>query len=116
MSTDTFILEPTVLYRLDPSRDLAGAATARTEIGEALLVFRSEADAEAFRRSTGRCPASEGFGAVNLDHEQIADLLAAHNLSVVAMPEPWTGGAARVDLFTGENFLQFLEESVPAEA
>jgi hypothetical protein len=115
MSTDEFILEPTVLYRLDPSRDLAGAATARTEIGEALLVFRSEADAEAFRRSTGRCPASEGFGAVNVDHEQIADLLAWHGLSVVAMPERWTG-RGRVDLFTGENFLQFLEESVPTEA
>jgi hypothetical protein len=115
MSDDVFILEPTVLYRLDPGRDLAGAATARTEIGEALLVFRSEADAEAFRRTTGRCPASEGFGAVNVDHEQIADLLAAHNLSVVAMPERWTG-RGRVDLFTGENFLQFLEESVPTEA
>jgi hypothetical protein len=115
MSDDVFTITPTVLYRLDPSRDLAGAATARTEIGEALLVFRSEADAEAFRRSTGRCPASEGFGAVNVDHEQIAHILAWHGLSVVAMPEPWTG-RGRVDLFSAENFLQFLEESVPTEA
>ena len=88
------------------------AATTPTEIGEALLVFRGEEDAEAFRRDTGRCPASEGFGAVNLSGEEIADVLAMHGLAIVAMPEPWTG-AGGVDLFEGENFIRLLEESTP---
>ncbi len=113
MSANEFTITPTVLYKLDPSRDLAATSVVEAELGQALLVFRSEADAEAFRRTTGRCPASEGFWAVNVDHEQIAHILAAHDLSVVAMPEPWTG-RGRVDLFTAENFVRFLEGSLPA--
>ncbi len=114
-AADTFILEPTVLYRMDPERDLQSTATAPTEIGEALIVFRSEEDAEKFRRDTGRCPASEGFKAVNLGHEEVADVLAMHGLSVVAMPEMWTGDASSyVDVFTRDNFLELLEVSEPA--
>ncbi len=86
---------------------------AATESGPALLVFRSEADAEAYRRDTGRFPASEGFGAVNVSDEEIADLLEMHGLSAVAMSEPWTGHG-RVDLFSAENFLKLLEQSTPA--
>ncbi len=110
--TDVFTLTPTVLYRMDPERDLMTVASVPTETGEALLVFRSEEDAEAFRRDTGRCPASEGFKAVNLGDEEIADVLAIHDLDVVAMPEPWTGDASSyVDLFTRDSFLELLELS-----
>ena len=110
---DGFTLTPTVLYRMDPERDLLAAATTPTEIGEALLVFRSEEDAEAFRRATGRYPASAGFKAASLDQEGISGVLAMHGLDVVAMPEPWTG-VGDVDLFEGENFIRLLEESAPA--
>ena len=89
------------------------AATTPTEIGEALLVFRGEEDAEAFRRATGRYPASAGFKAASLDQEGISGVLAMHGLDVVAMPEPWTG-VGDVDLFEGENFIRLLEEGAPA--
>ncbi len=108
---DGFILTPTVLYRMDPERDLQSTATAPTEIGEALIVFRSEEDAEAFRRDTGRCPASEGFKPLRLSGEEISGVLDMHGLSWVAMPEPWTGEASSgVDVFSRENFFRFLEE------
>jgi hypothetical protein len=108
-------LEPTVLYRMDPERDLQSTATVPTEIGEALIVFRSEEDAEKFRRDTGRCPASEGFKPVNLSGEEISGVLDMHGLSVVAMPEPWTGEeSSSVDVFARENFFRFLEECAPA--
>ncbi len=114
-AADTFILEPTVLYRMDPERDLQSTATAPTEIGEALIVFRSEEDAEAFRLDTGLCPASEGFKPVNLSGEEISGVLDMHDLSVVAMPEMWTGEeSSGVDLFSRENFFRFLEECAPA--
>ncbi len=109
------ILEPTVLYCMDPERDLQSTATAPTEIGEALIVFRSEEEAEKFRLDTGLCPASEGFKPVNLSGEEISGVLDIHGLFVVAMPEPWTGEASSgVDLFSRENFFRFLEESAPA--
>lgn len=113
MSADTSIIYPTVLYRIDRI-DVQAARTAAavvdTELGKALLVFRSRADAEGFRRDTGRLPVSEGFGAVNVGDEEIADLLEMHSLRAVAMPEAWTGHG-RVDLFSAENFLRLLEES-----
>ncbi len=114
-ATDTFTLEPTVLYRMDPEHDLQSTATAPTEIGKALLVFRSEEEAEKFRLNTGLCPASEGFKPVNLSGEEISGVLDMHGLSVVAMPEPWTGEASSgVDLFSREGFLELLEASEPA--
>ena len=108
-------LEPTVLYRMDPERDLQSTATAPTEIGKALIVFRSEEEAEKFRLDTGLCPASEGFKPVNLSGEEISGVLDMHGLSVVAMPEPWTGEeSSGVDLFSREGFLELLEECAPA--
>jgi hypothetical protein len=104
-------LEPTVLYRMDLERDLQSTATVPTEIGEALIVFRGPEDARGYQRTTGKHTDEEGFKPVNLDHEQVADVLAMHGLSVVAMPEPWTGEASSgVDVFAGEDFIRLLEE------
>jgi len=84
--------------------------------GQPIRVGRgADEDAEKFRRDTGRCPASEGFKPVNLSGEEISGVLDMHALSVVAMPEPWTGEeSSGVDLFSRENFFRFLEECAPA--
>ncbi len=67
------------------------------------------------RFHTGLCPASEGFKPVNLSGEEISGVLDMHDLSVVAMPEPWTGEeSSGVDLFSRGTFFRFLEECAPA--
>lgn len=111
MNAEASTIYPTVLCCLDPQRDEAIAATVPTEIGRALLVFRSGADAEAFMQANARL-LGEGIKPVNLGDEEIAEVLAWHSLSAVAMPEAWTGHG-RVDLFTAENFLRLLKESAP---
>jgi len=114
-AADTFILEPTVLYRMDPERDLQSTATVPTEIGEALIVFRGPEDARGYQRTTGKHTAEEGFKPVSLSGEEISGVLDMHDLSVVAMPEMWTGDASSyVDVFSRGNFFRFLEECAPA--
>ena len=107
----SFLLSPTALYRLET--DAASAATAPTPMGDALLVFRSEADALAFRASSGRHPASEGWRPLDLDRDLLAGVLDMHGLGHVVMPHEWTG-SGRSDLFTAANFLELLDASPPA--
>jgi hypothetical protein len=113
-------LEPTVLYRMDPERDLQSTATVPTAYGEALIVFRGPEDAQGYQRTTGKHTAEEGFKPVSLSGEEISGVLDIHGLSVVAMPEPWTGEASSgVDVFARDNFFRFLEECeecAPGEA
>ena len=112
---DGFILTPTVLYRMDPEHDLQSTATVPTAYGEALIVFRGPEDAQGYQRTTGKHTAEEGFKPVSLSGEEISGVLDIHDLSVVAMPEPWTGEASSgVDLFSREDFLELLEASEPA--
>ncbi len=108
-------LAPTVLYRMDPERDLQSTATVPTEIGEALIVFRGPEDAQGYQRTTGKHTDEEGFQLVGMSEEALAALLDKHGLSWVAMPEPWTGEeSSGVDVFARENFFRFLGECAPA--
>ena len=81
--------------------------------GDALLVFRSPEDAEAFRAQSGKHPAAEGWRTLDMDRDLLAGILDLHNLDAVAMPEEWTGDG-RVDLFTAAAFLKLLDASPPA--
>jgi hypothetical protein len=104
-------LEPTVLYRMDPEHDRQSTATVPTAYGEALIVFRGPEDAQGYQRTTGKHTDEEGFKPVSLSGEEISGVLDIHGLSVVAMPEPWTGEASSgVDVFSRDNFFRFLEE------
>lgn len=110
-SEATFTLSPTALYRLEA--DAVSAATLPTPYGDALLVFRSEADALAFRASSEKHPAAEGWRPLNLDRDLLVGFLDLHELGAVVMPEEWTGSGGS-DLFTAANFLELLDTSPPA--
>jgi hypothetical protein len=107
---EEIVIRPTVLYRM--SLDTLEAVTVDQGDGRTLVVFRSE-DAEKFRSATGKHLESEGFKAVVVDHEVLANILAWHGCSHVAMPEPW-GEGGMVDCFEAEAFVGMLEESVRA--
>lgn len=111
MSADTHVIHPTTLYAMDtadPEALTVRAATAPSPEGDALVVFRSRADAEAYRAGTGNHPASEGWQLLDLDRDLIARLLQMHGLGAVVMPEEWTGTGG-TDLFTAEGFLELLD-------
>jgi len=111
MSTDTHVIHPTTLYAMDttdPEALTVRAASAPSPEGDALLVFRSRADAEAYRAGTGNHPASEGWRLLDLDRDLIARLLQMHGLGAVVMPEEWTGTGG-TDLFSAANFLELLD-------
>jgi len=89
-----------------------GLVTAGEGEKRALIVFRGPEDAFAYQRHTGKHTDAEGFKVVGvLEERALATILETQDLRYVAMPEPWAGGAAGVDLFTAGNFLRMLEES-----
>jgi hypothetical protein len=109
MTEETVYIRPTILCRLD--RDTLATVTAGD--GHAMIVFRSEEEAERFRAATGSYPDSEGFKPVALSHEHLEDVIGMLGCSHVAMPEPWTGEGT-VDSFEAAAFIGMLEESAPA--
>ena len=110
---DEVLITPTVIYRIDEEGDRLTAAVVEHEDGRAMTVFRSEEEAEKYRAATGNYPASEGFKAVCVGHEELADILEIHGCTHVAMPEPWIGEGL-VDFFKASDFIGMLEESAPA--
>jgi len=107
MTEDYVHIRPTILCRM--GRDTVEAVTVEGEDGRAMVVFRSEEEAEKFRSYTGLYPEAEGFRAVSVDHEQLAAFLEAHSCTLVGMPEPW--GEGGVDRFEADVFIGMLEES-----
>jgi len=53
----------------------AAAVVEKPEKGRALIVFRSEEEAEKYRSDTGKHPASDGWGPAALDLEDLANVL-----------------------------------------
>lgn len=107
-------ITPTVLYRIDQDGErLTAAAVEKPEKGRALIVFRSEKEAEKYRADTGNNPEEEGFKPVSVDSEDLANIIAMHSCTHVAMPEPWTG-EGNVDFFAADDFVGMLRESVSA--
>jgi hypothetical protein len=106
------IIRPTILCRA--GRGTLKAVTVDRGDGHTMIVFRSEEEAERFRQDTGKYPESEGFKAVNVDHEQLAAFLRVHRCTHVGMPEPWDGEGGVVDRFEAADFIGLLEESPPA--
>jgi hypothetical protein len=109
MSEDIIILEPTIIRKRALAEDLDYIMSVPSE--NALVVFRSEDEAEKFRSMSGLHPASEGFEAVRVDERDIGRICVKAGLSSVAMPEPWTG-AAGVDFFDAAEFIGMLRESL----
>lgn len=105
MIEETFHISPTVIVRTTP--ESIGVVTVGKGPDEALLVFRGPEDARAYQDASGKHVRGSGFELVGMTREAVAAVLDKHDLSRVAMPEPWTG-TARVDLFTAENFLRLL--------
>jgi hypothetical protein len=101
---------PTILYRLGHGK-LEGV-TIQGDEEHAMVVFRSEEEAEKFRGATDQYPESEGFKVASMDHEELAAFLKVHGCTYVAMPEPWGEGV--VDFFEADTFIGMLEESVTA--
>jgi hypothetical protein len=111
MSEATDVIHPATLYAMDttdPEALTVRAASVPSPEGDALVVFRSRADAEAYRADTGNHPASEGWRILDLDRDLIARLLEVHGLGAVVMPEEWTGTGG-TDLFTAAGFLELLD-------
>ncbi len=114
MSADALTIWPTVLYRTTATT-MEAAVVDDPDGGarRALLVFRDEGEAEKYRAATGNNPAREGWRPVALDHEDLANVVALHGCSHVAMPQAWTGDGL-VDYFDAGDFIGMLEEAAPA--
>jgi hypothetical protein len=107
---EKFILESTILLRVEPEEDRMQVVT--SEAGsdrEALIVFRTKEQAAAFQESTGKCTKEEGFARVGIGSEGIAKILEMQGIPYVAMPREGDGDKNGVDFFTGENFVWLVE-------
>ena len=102
---DLIHVTPTIIHR-----DTHTAAVVEHEDGRALIVFRSEEEAEKYRRHTGKQPEEEGFKPVAVDLEDLANIIRLHDCTHVAMPEPWTGNGL-VDFFAAGDFIGMFRES-----
>ncbi len=110
---EVHIIRPTLIMRFDAQENLIGVLTAGEGDEEALMVFRSSEDAEAFVEYTGQYALAEGFKLVAVGHETIAALLEKRGIRWVAMPEPRpSGDDAGVDVFAAEDFISMLEQSL----
>lgn len=76
----------------------------------ALPVFRNEEDTIRYMADSSHNP-YDGFRIIPMDHETIAGVLAIMGVGHVALSEAWTSSGG-VDVFTGENFVQMLEDSL----
>jgi hypothetical protein len=109
---DAVLVEPTALLRAVPGA-IDAAVTEKAGRGRALIVFRSEGEAEKYRSATGNNPEAEGWRTVPLEPWQLSDVLAMQGCTHVAMPEEWTGKGG-VDVLAAEAFVRMLEEAPPA--
>ena len=103
---DTIQVTPTLIRRVLPDRiEIADVASSGIE-ERALLVFLNEEQAEAFRRETGRFPASEGFiaQATNLEGLKAIQLVWKFPRVVLRGPEPDT-----VSEYDADDFMAMLE-------
>jgi len=111
---DVIHVVPTIIHSGDLARGTHTVATVEElEKGRALIVFRSEEEAEKYRASTGNHPEAEGWRAAALELEELGRVLEAHGCTHVAMPEEWTGEGA-VDFFAAGDFIGMLEGRIPA--
>ncbi len=113
-------ITPTIIHRAYAGPDVAhefthGVATVeKPEKGRALIVFRSQEEAEKYRSATGKHPKEEGFRTATLDLEELGHVLEEHGCTHVAMPEPWTDDlSGGVDFFAASDFIGMLR---PGEA
>jgi hypothetical protein len=111
-------ITPTIIHRAYAGPDVAhefthGVATVEPEPDRrALIVFRSQEEAEKYRAATGKHPKEEGFRTATLDLEELGHILEQHECAFVAMPEPWTEDrSGGVDFFAASDFIGMLEGS-----
>jgi hypothetical protein len=103
---ETIQVTPTLIRRVLPDKiEIADVASSGAE-ERALLVFLNEEQAEAFRRETGRFPASEGFvaQATNLEGLKAIQLVWKFPRVVLRGPESDT-----VSEYDAGEFMAMLE-------
>jgi hypothetical protein len=77
---------------------------------DALLIFRSRLEAQAYREETKQFA---GYGIVGVDEARIAGLLGRYDLRWVAMADSWDeNGVATTTTFDGDRFLKLLGEGI----
>ena|SRR5215210_2005596 len=113
MTEETIYVTPTAIFRA--GRVALEAATVDSEEkGRALLVFRSEQEANDYRRTKGVFPKEEGFKSVTLSAKMLRDVLEMHGCTHVVTPVSLVGDE-EPDFFAAEDFLGILEEFPPVE-
>lgn len=102
--------EPTIIMVLHRDGNVAvKAAVVETDDGkeDALLIFRSRLEAQAYREDTNQYT---GFGIVGVDETRIAGLLGRYGIGSVALVESWDKDSSTVSQnFSGNGFLRLLE-------
>ena len=108
-------ISPAVICRITMTREeiKIESVTIERDSVHALLVFRDEEEAEEYRREYDIYPGAEGFKALPAEDDTLRYLLELHQCTHVVTPISWLGEEGS-DLFTDENFMRLLEESVPA--
>ena len=104
----TQYLEPTIIVRRD-DEDRESVAYVGAE--NALIVFRSEEEAEKFRGDTDMYPAAEGFETVAVDEVEIGHTCVRHGFDRVCLHGPWTGTSGVV-FYDASAFVGMLRELV----
>jgi hypothetical protein len=77
---------------------------------EALLIFPSRLEAQAYREDTKQFA---GYGIVGVDEARIAGLLGRYSLRWVTMADSWNeNGGIAATTFDGDRFLKVLDEGI----
>ena len=104
---------PTVLCRASLTREeiKIELATVESKGVRALCVFRNEEDAIEWRSEAHHL--DESMKPIPVEDEQLRDLLEIYKCGHVVTPISFLGDGS-VDLYPAEDFMEILEEGVPA--
>jgi hypothetical protein len=109
MTDDAFTIRPHIIERWQVADRVEVAGLLHPEGGErTLLVFVNGAEAERFRRETGKYPAREGFEAVATDVEGLRNIIKLWGYCLVALSGLESDGGA--DFLDAETFCEILED------
>lgn len=94
----------TVFVHMDVEHKTIVAGVLEQDEGRAMIVFRSEVEANRYRAEMGNYPESEGWKAVSLEPKDLRGFLEMHECPRIAFPEPWTEDGGRVYFYPAEEF------------
>jgi hypothetical protein len=104
---DLICIEPTIIKWTSTEQEEV-VAHIRGEGAEesALLVFRTEEEAEDFRSAVLKVSEAEGFTVEGVDHYELARIVGTHRFPRIAMPKSW--GEKDLLWFSSWGFLELL--------